>query len=107
MATRFKCAIALTSKNSLKVWNTIEKIYNDLKNPLTWLALLMVDGAGEFRGSFAQGMEHYNVPIRVVDLYSFESLVLVKKFKQDLARLIYKIQYAIEGKLRESECLKL
>ncbi|CAG8540011.1 17662_t:CDS:2 [Cetraspora pellucida] len=42
-----------------------------------------------------------NVSIRVVDLYSFESLELVKKFKQDLARLIYKIQYAIEGKLKE------
>ncbi|CAG8796806.1 7984_t:CDS:2, partial [Dentiscutata erythropus] len=28
-------------------------------------------------------------------------LALVKKFKQDLARLIYKIQYAIERKLKE------
>ncbi|CAG8817799.1 14252_t:CDS:2, partial [Dentiscutata erythropus] len=43
----------------------------------------------------------------VVDLYSFESLALVKKFKQDLARLIYKIQYAIEGKLKEGEYSKL
>ncbi|CAG8807398.1 15672_t:CDS:2, partial [Dentiscutata erythropus] len=37
----------------------------------------------------------------------FESLALVKKFKQDLARLIYKIQYTIEGKLKEGECSKL
>ncbi|CAG8811759.1 15338_t:CDS:2, partial [Racocetra fulgida] len=101
VATRFKCAVALTSKNSLEVWNAIEKIYNNLKNPFTWPALLMLDGAGEFRGSFARGMKRYNVPIRVVDLYSFESLALVKKFKQDLAKLIYKIQYAIEGKLKE------
>ncbi|CAG8550489.1 479_t:CDS:2, partial [Gigaspora rosea] len=107
VATRFKCAIALVSKNSLEVWNAIEKIYNEPKNPLTWPALLMVDGAGEFKGAFARGMERYNVPIRVVDLYSFESLALVKKFKQDLARLIYKIQYAIKGKLREGERSKL
>ncbi|CAG8743913.1 4691_t:CDS:1, partial [Acaulospora colombiana] len=52
-------------------------------------------------------MERYKVPIRVVDLYSFESLALVKKFKQDLAVLIYKIQYAIECKLKEGERLKL
>ncbi|CAG8518983.1 4962_t:CDS:2 [Gigaspora rosea] len=65
MATRFKCAVALTSKNSLEVWNAIEKIYNDSKNLLTWPALLMVDGAREFKGSFARGMERYNVPIRV------------------------------------------
>ncbi|CAG8611211.1 14429_t:CDS:2 [Cetraspora pellucida] len=61
----------------------------------------MIDSADEFKRSFVKGMERYNVPIRVVDLYSFESLALVKKFKQDLARLIYKIQYAIEGKLKE------
>jgi len=52
-------------------------------------------------------MKRYNVPIRVVDLYSFESLALVKKFKQDLAKLIYKIQYIIEEKLKEGECSKL
>ena len=107
VATRFKCAVALMSKNSLEVWNVIEKIYNDPKNPLTWPALLMVDGAGEFKGAFSRGMERYNVPIRVVDLYSFESLALVKKFKQDLAKPIYKIQYAIEGKLKEGERSKL
>ncbi|CAG8675478.1 31830_t:CDS:2, partial [Racocetra persica] len=101
VATRYKCAVALTSKTSSEVWNVIEKIYNDPKNPLKWPALLMVDGAGEFKGSFAKGMERYNVSIRVVNLYSFESLALVKKFKQDLARLIYKIQYAIEEKLKE------
>ncbi|CAG8743512.1 11892_t:CDS:1, partial [Dentiscutata heterogama] len=101
VATRYKCTVALTSKTSLEIWNMIEKIYNDPKNPLKWLALLMVDGASEFKESFVKGMEQYNVPISVVDLYSFESLALVKKFKQDLVRLIYKIQYAIERKLKE------
>ncbi|CAG8479673.1 11112_t:CDS:2 [Dentiscutata heterogama] len=71
------------------------------------ISLLIVDGVGEFKGTFVKGMKRYNVPIRVVNLYSFESLVLVKKFKQDLVRLIFKIQYAIEGKLKEGECSKL
>ncbi|CAG8695195.1 16149_t:CDS:1, partial [Dentiscutata heterogama] len=57
MATRYKCAVALISKTSLEVWNTIEKIYNDPKNPLKWPALLMVNGASKFKGSFVKGME--------------------------------------------------
>src|SRR6184192_2929170 len=52
-------------------------------------------------------MEQHNVPIRVVDLYSFESLVLIKAFKKNLAKLIYKIQYAIEGRLAEGERSRL
>ncbi|CAG8605886.1 9799_t:CDS:2, partial [Dentiscutata heterogama] len=64
-------------------------------------ALLMVNSASEFKGSFVKGIEQYNVPIRVVDLYNFKSLALVKKFEQDLVRLIYKIQYAIKEKLKE------
>ncbi|CAG8716358.1 11291_t:CDS:2, partial [Acaulospora colombiana] len=67
VATRFKCAVALTSKSSLEAWNAIEKIYNDSKILLS-----------------------NNVSIKVVDLYSFESLALVKKFKQDLAYLYIK-----------------
>ncbi|CAG8445303.1 4835_t:CDS:2, partial [Dentiscutata heterogama] len=89
VATRYKCAVALTSKTSSEIWNAIEKIYNDSKNSLEWPALLMINSASEFKGSFAKGIERYNVPIKVVDLYSFESLVLVKKFKQDLPVLYY------------------
>jgi len=73
VATRFKGARSLTSKNSLEVWNAIEEIYNDPNNPLTWPKLLMADGGKEFSGYFSRGMERHNVTIWVVDLYSFES----------------------------------
>src|SRR6266498_6147637 len=52
-------------------------------------------------------MEQHNVPIRVVDLYSFESLTLIKSFKKNLAKLIYKVQYAIEGQLDKGERSRL
>ena len=52
-------------------------------------------------------MEQHNVPIRVVDLYSFESLALIKAFKKNLAKLTYKIQYAIEGQLAKGEQSRL
>src|ERR1044072_9619973 len=41
------------------------------------------------------------------DLYSFESLALIKAYKKNLAKLIYKVQYAIEGQLTKGERLKL
>src|SRR5256714_13572623 len=52
-------------------------------------------------------MLQYSVTIRVVDLYSFESLALIKAFKKNLAKLIYKVQYAIEGRLAEGERSRL
>ncbi|CAB5189410.1 uncharacterized protein OCT59_016728 [Rhizophagus irregularis] len=38
-------------------------------------------------------MQQYNDTIHVVDIYSFESLALIKSFKKNLAKLIYKVQY--------------
>src|SRR5271154_3919779 len=52
-------------------------------------------------------MEQHNAPIRVVDLYSFESLALIKAFKKNLAKLIYKVKYTIEGRLAEGEQSRL
>ena len=46
-------------------------------------------------------MQQYNVTIRVVDLYSFESLAFIKAFKKTIAKLTYKVQYAIEGRLTD------
>jgi len=107
VATRFKAGRSLTSRNSLEIWNVVEEIYEDPSNPLTWPELLMTDGDASFRGAFSRGMEQHNVPIRVVDLYSFESLALIKAFKKNLAKLIYKVQYAIEGRLAEGERSRL
>src|SRR5205814_663930 len=55
----------------------------------------------------SRGMQQYNISIRVVDLYSFESLALIKAFKKNLAKLTYKVQYAIEGRLAKGERSRL
>ena len=52
-------------------------------------------------------MQQYNVTIRVIDLYSFKSLALIKAFKKNLAKLIYNVQYAIEGRLAKGERSRL
>jgi hypothetical protein len=107
VATRFKAGRSLTSRSSLEIWNAVKEIYEDPSNPLTWPILLITDGDASFRDAFSRGMKQYNVPIRVIDLYSFESLALIKAFKRNLAKLIYKVQYAIEGQLAEGERSRL
>src|SRR5436305_8906955 len=97
VATHFKAKRSLTSRNSLEIWNAIKEIYEDPSDPLTWLTLLMTDGDVSFWDAFSRGMQQYNVPICVVDLYSFKSLALIKAFKKNLAKLTYKVQYTIEG----------
>src|SRR3989440_9633896 len=107
VATRFKAERSLTSRNSLEIWNVVEEIYEDPSNPLTWPKLLMTDGDASFRGAFSRGMQQYNVTIRVVDLYSFESLAFIKAFKKTIAKLTYKVQYAIEGRLTNEKRSKI
>ena len=107
VATRYKEGRSLTSRNSLEIWIAIKEIYEDSSNPLTWPTLLMTDGDASFRGAFSRGMQQYNVTIRVVDLYSFESLALIKAFKKNLTKLIYNVQYAIEGRLAKGERSRL
>src|SRR4051794_16148460 len=63
----------------------------------------MTDGDTSFRRAFSRGMQQYNVPIRVVDLYSFESLAFIKALKKRIAILIYKVQYAIDGRLTDGK----
>ena len=48
-------------------------------------------------------MQQYNVTIRVVNLYSFESIAFIKALKKRMAILTYKVQYAIEGRLTDGE----
>src|SRR6266511_809394 len=52
-------------------------------------------------------MQQYNVTIRVVDLYSFESLAFIKAFKKIITQLICKVQYAIEERLTNRKRSKI
>ena len=94
---------SLSLRDSYEVIEALEQIYRDPSNPLTWPTLLMTDGDASFQGAFFRGMQQYNVPIHIVNLYSFESLALIKAFKKRIAELIYKVQYAIEGRLTDGE----
>ena len=97
VASRFKCAIPLISKNSSEVAKAFKKIYDNPNNPLTYPTLLQCDGGKEFIGETARLMEAHNVTIRVIGAYNHRGLALVERFNKTLAEMLYKIQYAVES----------
>ncbi|CAJ0837762.1 4331_t:CDS:2 [Entrophospora sp. SA101] len=96
IASRFKYAIPLTSKNSSEVAKAFKKIYNNPDNPLIWPRLLQCDGGREFMGETSRLMQEHNVTIRVIGLYSHRGLAIVERFNKTLAEILYKVQYAVE-----------
>ena len=97
VASRFKCAVPLTLKNSSDVAKAFKKIYNDPSNPLVWPTLLQCDQGREFMGEMSKIMEEHNVTIRLIGAYSHRGLAIVDRFCKTLAEMLYKIQYSVES----------
>src|SRR6185312_16349167 len=57
VASHFKWAVPLTSKNSSEVAKAFKKIYDNPNIPLTWPDLLQSDGGREFMGETSKIME--------------------------------------------------
>src|SRR6185369_16460335 len=71
VASRFKYAVPLTSKNSSEVAKAFKKIYNDPSNALVWPTLLQCDKEREFMSETSKIMEEHNVMIRLIGAYSY------------------------------------
>jgi len=63
VASRYKSAIPLTSKNSSEVAKAFKKIYDGQGSLLVWPKLLQCDGGREFMGETSQLMQVHNVII--------------------------------------------
>jgi hypothetical protein len=70
VASRYKSAIPLTSKNSSEVAKAFRKIYDDPNNLLTCPKLLQTDNGQEWMGETSRLMQEHNVTIRVIGPYS-------------------------------------
>ena len=65
VASRYKTAEALSSKESAEVAKALEKIYRrEHKNGLRWPQLLQVDPGREFMGAVTKAMENHKTAIR-------------------------------------------
>lgn len=93
VATRYKDAEALTSKESQEVAKALEKIYSrKLKFPKT----LIVDPGKEFMGSVTQLLERHNVKIQRSEAGNHRAQAFVERANRTLGERLFSHQYAQE-----------
>ena len=93
VASRYKEAEPLTSKDSTEVANAFTKIY---KRTLKWPKLLQVDPGREFMGAVTKLMESKNVKIRRGERELHRAQGIVERFNQTLAVRLFGHQYSQE-----------
>ena len=94
IASRYKEAEPLTSKDSAEVAKAFQSIYN--RSPFTWPQILQVDPGREFMGSVTQEMEKHKTFIRRGRTEIHRDQAIVERFNRTLAERLFGHQYAVE-----------
>ena len=94
VASRYKAAEALTSKDSDEVSRGFAKIYR--RGPLKWPQMLQVDPGREFMGAVTNAMSEHNVTIRRGRPNIHRDQAIVERFNRTLAERLFGHQYAVE-----------
>jgi len=101
VASRYKEAEPLTSKNSDEVALTFQKIYK--RSPLEWPEMLQVDPGREFMGAVTQEMEKHKTYIQRGRVNIHRDQALFERFNRTLAERLFGHQYAAEMLLPEGK----
>ena len=94
MASRYKAAEPLTSKESDEVSKAFQRIYK--KGPLKWPQLLQVDPGCEFMGAVTKVMENNKTAIHRGRVNIHRDQAIVERFNRTLAERLFGYQYAVE-----------
>ena len=94
VASRYKAAEAITSKESDEVSRGFAKIYRH--GPLKWPQMLQVDPGREFMGAVTKVMSEHNVTIRRGRPNIHRDQAIVERFNRTLAEKLFGYQYAVE-----------
>ena len=94
VASRYKAAKALTSKESVEVAKGFARIYR--RGPLKWPQLLQVDLGREFMGAVTKMANEHNVTIRRGPTEIHRDQEIVERFNRTLAERLFGHQYAVE-----------
>ena len=100
VASRFKAAEPLTSKESSEVAKAFQKIY---KGPLRWPSVLQVDPGREFMGDAKKEMVKHGVRIRTGNVNVHRDQGIVERFNQTLSERLFSFQYSQEMNMESSE----
>ena len=93
VASRYKDAEPLTSKESREISNAFEKIYSrKLKYPKT----LIVDPGREFMGEVTKLMNYHNVKIQRSEAENHRAQAFVERANRTLSERLFSHQYAQE-----------
>ena len=93
VASRYKDAEALTSKESEEVAKAFERIYS---RKLDWPKRIMVDPGKEFMGSVTKVMERHNVKIQISEAGNHRAQAFVERANRTLGERLFSHQYAQE-----------
>ena len=93
IASRYKDAEPLESKNSFEISKKFEKIYS---RRLDWPKTLMVDPGREFMGEVTRLMEKHNTQIRRSDAGNHRAQAFVERANRTLGEKIFSHQSAQE-----------
>ena len=102
VASRFKEAQPLTSKDSTEVAKAFKTIYT--RGPLKWPQILQVDPGREFMGAVTKEMENHKTSIRRGHPEIHRDQAIVERFNRTLAERLFGHQYAVE--MRSPEGLR-
>jgi len=94
VASRYKVAEPLTSKNSDEVAKGFQTIYR--RSPLSWPQTLQVDPGREFMGNATKEMENHKTFIRRGLAEIHRDQTIVEGFNRTLAERLFRHQYAVE-----------
>ena len=94
IASRYKEAEPLTSKDSNEVSKAFQTIYK--RSPLTWPQMLQVDPGREFMGGVTKEMEKHKTYIRRGRTEIHRDQAIVERFNRTLAERLFGHQYAVE-----------
>ena len=101
IASRYKEAEPLTSKNSDEVAKAFQSIYK--RSPLAWPNMLQVDPGREFMGALTKEMEKHKTYIRRGRTEIHRDQAIVERFNRTLAERLFGHQYAVEMLLPEGK----
>ena len=101
IASRYKEAEPLTSKNSDEVAKAFQSIYK--RSPLAWPNILQVDPGREFMGAVTKEMEKHKTYIRRGRTEIHRDQAIVERFNRTLAERLFVHQYAVEMLLPEGK----
>ena len=101
VASRFKEAEPLTTKEAREVAAALERIYS--RSPLSWPKLLQVDPGREFMGTVNQLLSKHSVEVRRGRVDIHRDQAIVERFNRILGERLFGQQYGVEMRLPDDK----